>query len=131
MYPHNLIALLPNLANLPRTADLSFSGRDAGFKYSMMGGGGSTGMSNPSSVGFDVAVTNQSGVKATFALDGVERTILDGEIKWITNLPYDVFEITDTTGVTTANAIDVLLMGMDLSQIVQYTKASPNVALWS
>ena len=131
MYPHNLIALLPNLMNLPRPMDMYFSDKDAGFKYSMCGGGGSDGMNNPSGIGFDFSVTNKSGVKIVVKLDGVAYTVLDGEIKSVSGVPYDVFEIFDTTGATAANSVDVALLGMDMSQIISYTKQTPSISLWS
>ena len=46
--PWNLVHRLPNMANLPRSLTLSFIGQDQGFKYSMVGGAGSTGMGNTS-----------------------------------------------------------------------------------
>ncbi len=131
MYPHNLIALLPNLMNLPRPSDLYFSDKDQGFKYSMIGGGGSDGMSNPSAIGFDWSCTNKSGVKITVSLDGVASTVLDGEIKIVSGVPFDTFEITSTTGATSANSVDVALLGMDLQQIVNLTKSQPNIAYWN
>ena len=131
MYPHNLIALLPNLMNLPRPTDLYFSDKDQGFKYSMIGGGGSDGMSNPSAIGFDWSCTNKSGVKITVSLDGVASTVLDGEIKSVSGVPFDTFEITSTTGATSANSVDVALLGMDLQQIVNLTKSQPNIAYWN
>jgi hypothetical protein len=131
MYPHNLIALLPNLMNLPRPSDLYFSDKDAGFKYSMMGGGGSDGMSNPSAIGFDWSCTNKSGVKITISLDGVAYTVLDGEIKSVSGVPFDTFEIIDTTGATSVNSVDVALLGMDLQQIIALTKTQPNLAYWN
>ena len=130
MYPHNLISKLPNLLGLARPLDLSFSNKDSGFVYSMMGGGGSAGMSNPAGIGFDWSCTNKSGVKITVAVDGVEYTILDGEIKSITNTPFDRFEIIDSTGATSANSIDVILLGMDLSKIVALTETPAILNVW-
>ena len=117
--------------NLPRPMDMYFSDKDAGFKYSMCGGGGTDGMNNPSGIGFDWSCTNKSGVKITVKLDGVPYTILDGEIKSVSGVPYDVFEIFDTTGATAANSVDVALLGMDMAQIVSYTKQKPSISLWS
>ena len=131
MYPKNLITRLPNLMMLPRPMDLYFSDRDQGFQYSMVGGGGSLGMGYPSGIGFDWSVTNKSGVKITCTIDGVAYTILDGEIKSVSGVPYDKFEITDTTGATTANAVDVALLGMDMQQIIELTGTQPNFQYWS
>lgn len=128
--PHNLIHLLPNMFNLPRSLNPSFSDQDAGFVYSMIGGAGSTGAGNTSGVGFDVSITNNSGVKITCALDGEAFTIIDGEIKNISNRPYDRVQIIDTTGKTAANAIDVMCMGLQMNDIVSYTKTLPNFAIW-
>ena len=128
--PHNLIHLLPNLLVLPRSLNPSFSDQDQGFRYSMVGGAGSTGAGNTSGVGFDVSITNNSGVKITCALDGEEFTVIDGEIKNISNRPYDRVQIIDTTGATAANAIDVMCMGLQMNDIVSYTKTLPNFAIW-
>ena len=128
--PHNLIHLLPNMFNLPRSLNPSFSNQDQGFVYSMVGGAGSTGQGNTSGCGFDVSITNNSGVKITCALDGEEFTVIDGEIKNISNRPYDRVQIIDTTGATAANAIDVMCMGLQMNDIVSYTKALPNFAIW-
>ena len=80
--------------------------------------------------GFDVSITNNSGVKITCALDGEEFTVIDGEIKNISNRPYDRVQIIDTTGATAANAIDVMCMGLQMNDIVSYTKTLPNFAIW-
>ena len=128
--PHNLIHLLPNMFNLPRSLNPSFSDQDAGFLYSMVGGAGSTGAGNTSGVGFDVSITNNSGVKIICALDGESFSIIDGEIKNISNRPYDRVQIIDTTGATAANAIDVMCMGLQMNDIVSYTKTLPNFAIW-
>jgi hypothetical protein len=131
MYPKNLITKLPNLMMLPRPTDLYFSDKDQGFLYSMVGGGGSDGMGNPSAIGFDWSCTNKSGVKITVLVDGVAYTILDGEIKSVSGVPFDRFQISDTSGATTANAVDVALLGMDMQQIIELTKTEPNFHLWS
>mgnify|MGYP001382103895 FL=1 len=131
MYPKNLITALPNLMMLPRPTDLYFSDRDQGFQYSMVGGGGSSGSASPSSIGFDWSCTNKSGVKITVRVDGVDYSILDGEIKSVSGVPFDKFIIQDTTGATTANAVDVALLGMDMQQIIELTKTQPNFQYWS
>lgn len=116
---------------LPRPMDLYFSDKDQGFIYSMVGGGGSDGMGNPSGIGFDWSCTNKSGVKITVRVDGVDYTILDGEIKSVSGTPYDKFTIQDTTGATSANSVDVALLGMDMQQIIELTKTQPNFQYWS
>ena len=131
MYPQNLIAKLPNLMMLPRPTDLYFSDRDQGFRYSMVGGGGSTGSASPSAIGFDFSVTNKSGVKIVCRVDGVDYTILDGEIKSVSGVPFDVFIIQSTAGATSANSVDVALLGMSMDQIIQLTKTQPNFQYWS
>ena len=131
MYPKNLITALPNLMMLPRPTDLYFSDRDQGFQYSMVGGGGSTGSASPSAIGFDWSCTNKSGVKITVRVDGVDYSILDGEIKSVSGVPFDKFIIQDTTGSTSANAVDVALLGMDMQQIIELTKTQPNFQYWS
>ena len=131
MYPKNLITKLPNLMMLPRPTDLYFSDKDQGFLYSMVGGGGTDGMGNPSAIGFDWSCTNKSGVKITLSVDGVSYTVLDGEIKSVSGVPFDRFQITDTTGATAANAVDVAMLGMDMQQIIELTNTQPNFHLWS
>lgn len=131
MYPKNLITKLPNLMMLPRPTDLYFSDVDQGFLYSMVGGNGSTGSASPSSIGFDWSCTNKSGVKITVRVDGVDYTILDGEIKSVSGVPFDKFIIQDTTGATSANSVDVALLGMDMQQIIELTKTQPNFQYWS
>lgn len=131
MYPKNLITKLPNLMMLPRPTDLYFSDKDQGFLYSMVGGGGTDGMGNPSAIGFDWSCTNKSGVKITVSVDGVAYTILDGEIKSVSGVPFDRFQITDTAGATSANSVDVALLGMDMQQIIELTGTEPNFHLWS
>ena len=131
MYPKNLITALPNLMMLPRPTDLYFSDEDQGFEYSMCGGGGTNGVSNPSAIGFDWSCTNKSGVKITVRVDGVDYSILDGEIKSVSGVPFDKFRIQDTTGATSANAVDVALLGMDIQQIQELTKLKPNFQYWS
>ena len=42
----------------------------------------------------------------------------------------DRVEIIDTTGKTAANAIDVMCMGLQMNDIVSYTKTLPNFAIW-
>ena len=128
--PHNLIHLLPNLLVLPRSLNPSFSDQDEGFLYSMVGGAGSTGAGNTSGVGFDVSITNNSGVKITCALDGEAFTVIDGEIKNISSRPYDRVQILDTTGATAANSVDVMCMGLQMNDIVSYTKQRPDFHTW-
>ncbi len=128
--PHNLVHLLPNMFNLPRSLNPSFSNQDQGFLYSMVGGGGTTGDGNTSGIGFDLAVTNGSGVKITCALDGESFTVIDGEIKSIANRPFDRVQILDTTGAVTPNNIDVMCMGLQMNDVVSYTKSRPDFALW-
>lgn len=129
--PHNLVHLLPNMINLPRSLNASFSGKDQGFLYSMVGGAGSDGTGNTGGIGFDYSITNKSGVKVTYTIDGQEFTVLDGEIKSQGNIPFDRFEITDTTGATAANSVDVILMGLQMSDVISYTKEKPNFAVWA
>jgi hypothetical protein len=131
MYPKNVITQLPNLMMLPRPTDISFSDKDQGFLYSMVGGGGTDGMGNPSAIGFDWSCTNKSGVKITVTVDGVAYSILDGEIKSVSGVPFDKFVISDTSGATTANAVDVIMLGMDMQQIIELTKTQPNFQYWS
>ena len=64
--PWNLVHRLPNMANLPRSLTLSFIGQDQGFKYSMVGGAGSTGMGNTSGVGFDIQTKATALISAAF-----------------------------------------------------------------
>ena len=130
LVPHNLIHLLPNLMILPRSLNMSFSDVDQGFLYSMVGGAGSTGEGSTSGVGFDVLISNNSGVKITCALDGQSFTVLDGENKSITSRPYDRVQILDTSGAVTPNAVDVMCMGLQMNDIVSYTKSRPDFALW-
>ena len=131
MYPKNLITALPNLMMLPRPTDLYFSDEDQGFEYSMCGGGGTNGVSNPSAIGFDWSCTNKSGVKIVVRVDGVDYSILDGEIKSVSGVPFDKFRIHDTTGATSAYSVDVALLGMDIQQIQELTKLKPNFQYWS
>lgn len=128
--PWNLVHLLPNMANLPRSLTLSFIGQDQGFKYSMVGGAGTTGMGNTSGVGFDLQIKNQSGVKITIGVDGLPIPILDGELQSISVSPYDTVEILDTTGAVAANAVDVYLMGLQMLDIENYTNTKANFAVW-
>ena len=97
----------------------------------MVGGGGTDGMGNPSAIGFDWTCTNKSGVKITVLVDGVAYTILDGEIKSVSGVPFDRFQISDTAGATSPNSVDVALLGMDMQQIIELTKTQPNFHLWS
>ena len=115
---------------LPRSLNMSFSDQDEGFLYSMVGGAGSTGEGSTSGVGFDVSITNNSGTKITCALDGNSFSVIDGEIKSITSRPYDRVQIISTAGSTAANAVDIMCMGLQMQDIVQYTKAQPNFGLW-
>ena len=115
---------------LPRSLNMSFSNQDEGFLYSMVGGAGSTGEGNTSGVGFDVSITNNSGVKITCALDGNSFSVIDGEIKNITSRPFDRVQIIDTSGATAANAVDVMCMGLQMNDVVSYTKSRPDFALW-
>jgi len=128
--PWNLVHRLPNMANLPRSLTLSFIGQDQGFKYSMVGGGGSTGMGNTSGVGFDVQIKNKSGVKITIGIDGLPIPVLDSELQSISVSPYDTVEILDTTGATAPNEVDVFLMGLQMQDIINYTNTQPNFAVW-
>ena len=43
----------------------------------------------------------------------------------------DKFTIQDTTGATSANSVDVALLGMDMQQIIELTKTQPNFQYWS
>ena len=128
--PWNLVHKLPNMANLPRSLTNSFIGQDQGFKYSMVGGAGSTGAGNTSGVGFDIQIKNKSGVKITVGIDGLPVPVLDGELQSISTSPYDTFEILDTTGATAANEIDVFLMGLQMVDIINYTNTQPDFAVW-
>ena len=128
--PWNLVHRLPNMANLPRSLTLSFIGQDQGFKYSMVGGAGSTGMGNTSGVGFDVQIKNKSGVKITIGIDGLPIPVLDSELQSISVSPYDTVEILDTTGATAPNEVDVFLMGLQMQDIINYTNTQPNFAVW-
>jgi len=128
--PWNLVHRLPNMANLPRSLTLSFIGQDQGFKYSMVGGAGSTGMGNTSGVGFDIQIKNKSGVKITIGVDGLPIPILDSELQSISVSPYDTVEILDTTGATAPNEVDVFLMGLQMQDIINYTNTQPNFAVW-
>lgn len=128
--PWNLVHRLPNMANLPRSLTLSFIGQDQGFKYSMVGGAGSTGMGNTSGVGFDMQIKNKSGVKITIGIDGLPVPILDSELQSISVSPYDTVEILDTTGATAPNEVDVFLMGLQMQDIINYTNTQPDFAVW-
>ena len=128
--PWNLVHRLPNMANLPRSLTLSFIGQDQGFKYSMVGGAGSTGMGNTSGVGFDIQIKNKSGVKITIGVDGLPIPVLDSELQSISVSPYDTVEILDTTGATAPNEVDVFLMGLQMQDIINYTNTQPNFAVW-
>ena len=128
--PWNLVHRLPNMANLPRSLTLSFIGQDQGFKYSMVGGAGTTGMGNTSGVGFDVQIKNKSGVKIVVGIDGLPIPILDSELQSISVSPYDTVEILDTTGATAPNEVDVFLMGLQMQDIINYTNTQPNFAVW-
>jgi hypothetical protein len=96
----------------------------------MIGGGGTTGQGFTSGIGMDILISNNSGVKITCALDGNAFTVLDGENKSITSRPYDRVQILDTTGATAPNAVDVMCMGLQMNDIVSYTKSRPDFALW-
>ena len=128
--PWNLVHQLPNMANLPRSLTLSFIGQDQGFKYSMVGGAGTTGMGNTSGVGFDLQIKNKSGIKITVGVDGLPIPILDSELQSISVSPYDTVEILDTTGATAPNEVDVFLMGLQMQDIINYTNTHPNFAVW-
>ena len=128
--PWNLVHQLPNMANLPRSLTLSFIGQDQGFKYSMVGGAGTTGMGNTSGVGFDLQIKNKSGIKITGGVDGLPIPILDSELQSISVSPYDTVEILDTTGATAPNEVDVFLMGLQMQDIINYTNTQPNFAVW-
>lgn len=128
--PWNLVHRLPNMANLPRSLTLSFIGQDQGFKYSMVGGAGSTGMGNTSGVGFDLQIKNKSGIKITIGVDGLPIPVLDSELQSISVSPYDTVEILDTTGATAPNEVDVFLMGLQMQDIINYTNTQPDFAVW-
>ena len=128
--PWNLVHRMPNMANLPRSLTLSFIGQDQGFKYSMVGGAGSTGMGNTSGIGFDIQIKNKSGVKITIGVDGLPIPILDSELQSISVSPYDTVEILDTTGATAPNEVDVFLMGLQMQDIINYTNTQPDFAVW-
>ena len=128
--PWNLVHQLPNMANLPRSLTLSFIGQDQGFKYSMVGGAGTTGMGNTSGVGFDLQIKNKSRIKITVGVDGLPIPILDSELQSISVSPYDTVEILDTTGATAPNEVDVFLMGLQMQDIINYTNTQPNFAVW-
>ena len=128
--PWNLVHRLPNMANLPRSLTLSFIGQDQGFKYSMVGGAGSTGMGNTSGVGFDIQIKNKSGVKITIGVDGLPIPVLDSELQSISVSPYDTVQILDTTGATAPNEVDVFLMGLQMQDIINYTNTQPDFAVW-
>ena len=128
--PWNLVHRMPNMANLPRSLTLSFIGQDQGFKYSMVGGAGTTGMGNTSGIGFDVQIKNKSGVKITIGIDGLPIPILDSELQSISVSPYDTVEILDTTGATAPNEVDVYLMGLQMQDIINYTNTQPDFAVW-
>ena len=128
--PWNLVHQLPNIANLHRSLTLSFIGQDQGFKYSMVGGAGTTGMGNTSGVGFDLQIKNKSGIKITVGVDGLPIPILDSELQSISVSPYDTVEILDTTGATAPNEVDVFLMGLQMQDIINYTNTQPNFAVW-
>jgi hypothetical protein len=128
--PWNLVHRLPNMANLPRSLTLSFIGVDQGFKYSMVGGAGSTGMGNSSGIGFDLQVKNSSGVKISIGVDSLPIAVLSGELQSISVSPFDTVEILDTTGAVTPNAIDIFLMGLQMVDIENYTNTKPDFAVW-
>ena len=128
--PWNLVHRLPNMANLPRSLTLSFIGQDQGFKYSMVGGAGSTGMGNTSGIGFDIQIKNKSGIKITIGVDGLPIPILDSELQSVSVSPYDTVEILDTTGATAPNEVDVFLMGLQMQDIINYTNTQPDFAVW-
>ena len=128
--PWNLVHQLPNMANLPRSLTLSFIGQDQGFKYSMVGGAGTTGMGNTSGVGCDLQIKTKSGIKITVGVDGLPIPILDSELQSISVSPYDTVEILDTTGATAPNEVDVFLMGLQMQDIINYTNTQPNFAVW-
>ena len=129
--PHNLVHLLPNLMILPHSLNPAFSDVGEGFLYSMVGGAGSTATGNTSGIGFDVSITNKTGVKITAALDGQQFSIIDGEIKSITSRPYDRVQIIDVPAAATdPNGVDVMCMGLQMIDIMSYTKSQPNFALW-
>ena len=128
--PWNLVHRLPNMANLPRSLTLSFIGQDQGFKYSMVGGAGSTGMGNTSGVGFDIQIKNKSGIKIIIGVDGLPIPVLDSELQSISVSPYDTVEILDTTGATAPNEVDIFLMGLQMQDIINYTNTQPNFAIW-
>jgi len=131
LVPHNLVHLLPNLMILPRSLNPAFSDVGEGFLYSMVGGAGSTATGNTSGIGFDVSITNKTGVKITAALDGQQFSIIDGEIKSITSRPYDRVQIIDVPAAATdPNGVDVMCMGLQMIDIMSYTKSQPNFALW-
>ena len=128
--PWNLVHRLPNMANLPRSLTLSFIGQDQGFKYSMVGGAGSTGMGATSGIGIDIQCKNSSGVMITIGVDGLAIPVLDGELQSISVSPYDTVEILSTAGAVTPNAIQVYLMGLQMVDIENYTNTKPNFAIW-
>ena len=68
--------------------------------------------------------------KITCALDGESFTVIDGEIKAIANRPYDRVEIIDTTGTVVPGNIDVMCMGLQMNDIVSYTKSRPDFHTW-
>jgi len=128
--PWNLVHKLPNMANLPRSLTLSFIGQDQGFFYSMVGGGGSTGMGNTSGIGFDIQVKNNSGVTITIGIDGLAVPVLDGELQSISVSPYDTVAILDTTGAVTPNAVQIYLMGLQMGDIEAYTNSKADFSTW-
>lgn len=131
LIPHNLVHLLPNMLILPRSLRVSFSDVGEGFLYSMVGAAGSTGVGSTSGVGFDMSVTNKTGVKITVALDGARFTVIDGEIKNISSNPFDKFSVIDVPAAATdPTGIDVQLAGLQMNDIMSYTKSRPNFALW-
>jgi hypothetical protein len=128
--PWNLVHKMPNMANLPRSLTLSFIGQDEGFKYSMVGGAGSTGMGNTSGIGFDIQAKNSSGVMITIGVDGLAIPVLDGELQSISVSPYDTVEILSTAGAVTPNAIQIYLMGLQMGDIEAYTDSKADFSVW-
>ena len=128
--PWNLVHKLPNMANLPRSLTLSFIGQDQGFKYSMVGGAGSTGMGNTSGVGFDMQIKNNSGVMIQIGVDGLPIPVLDGELQSISVSPYDTVEILSTAGAVTPNAVQIYLMGLQMTDIEAYTNTKADFSTW-
>jgi hypothetical protein len=120
---HQIIANLANMSNLPRNQQKAFFDKDTGFVRSMV----FSADVGASSLGLDITIRNNSGGVVKFSLDGVEFDVVDGEVRNLSNIPYDVFKIVSAGG--TSNKVDVTVYGITIEQAKRFANISSKTVL--